>query len=31
MQHLKELKKETSYWFEEIVQQVVVIKIKALI
>ena len=31
MQHLKELTKEKSYWFEEIVQQVVVIEIKALI
>ena len=30
MQHLKELKKK-SYWFEEIVQQVIVIDIKALI
>ena len=30
MQHLKEFKKK-SYWFEEIVQQVVVIEIKALI
>ena len=31
MQHLKELKKKKSYWFEEIEQQVIVIDIKALI